>query len=70
MRKENTKQATHLSDFHAHGNKSTFWPIRLAGRRHQQLPKLEPLMFLGSSPHCRCANTAGSLTLQGQSRPV
>jgi len=28
--KGNTKQATLISDFHAHGNKSSLWPIRLA----------------------------------------
>jgi len=38
-RKEKTKQATHISDFHAHGSKSYVWPIRLARRRHQQLLK-------------------------------
>jgi len=28
--KGKTKQATLISDFHAHGSKSTLWPIRLA----------------------------------------
>jgi len=30
MEKGKTKQATLLSDFHAHGSKSSLWPIRLA----------------------------------------
>ena len=28
--KGKTKQATHMSDFHADGSKSPLWPIRLA----------------------------------------
>jgi len=28
--KGKTKQATLISDFHAHGSKSSLWPIRLA----------------------------------------
>ena len=28
--KGKTKQATLISDFHAHGSKSALWPIRLA----------------------------------------
>jgi len=28
--KGKTKQATHVSDFHAHGCKSSLWPNRLA----------------------------------------
>jgi len=28
--KGKTKQATLISDFHAHGSKSTIWPIRLS----------------------------------------
>jgi len=27
--KGKTKQATLISDFHAHGSKNTLWPIRL-----------------------------------------
>jgi len=27
--KGKTKQATHIRDFHAHGSKSSLWPIRL-----------------------------------------
>jgi len=46
-----------------HGSKSILWPIRPARRRHQQLPKLVPSRFLGSSPHWRCANTTRSHTL-------
>jgi len=29
-KKGKTKQATLISDFHAHGSKSSLWPIRLA----------------------------------------
>jgi len=38
-KKGKTKYATLISDFHAHGSKSSLSPIRLLRRRHQQLPK-------------------------------
>ena len=33
--KRKTKQATLIGDFHAHGSKSSFWPIRLARSLHR-----------------------------------
>jgi len=40
---------TFKSDFHENGSDSSLWPKRLARWQHQQLPKLAPSKFLGSS---------------------
>jgi len=48
--KGKTKQATHISDFHAYGSKSSLWPNHLARWRHQQLPKFSAIQDSGFKP--------------------
>jgi len=67
--KGKTKRATLISDFHAHGSRSSLWPISLAWSWNSEawrsrrldvtiLPKVR-----GSIPHWWCANTTGLHTL-------
>jgi len=51
--KGKTKQATLISDFHAHGSESSLWPIRLAQINIDDVT-IHPSR--GSIPHWRCHN--------------
>jgi len=61
--KGKTKQATHISDFHAHGSKSSHWPMRLpwSWHRWRHNPFSE---FRESIPHWSRTQQPGSSASQ------